>query len=137
MTFFRYGAIQLVAYGLDMGIFLLLVALFADQPVLANVAGKVVAGTFAFFSHRHFTFLSTRVGSKAQALRYFSLLAINIPLASVLLSAGLYLIDNPVPVKFVSDVICVALTYWISKRFVFRTDTHPPAPADRAEGARP
>ena len=135
MTFIRYGLIQLVAYALDMGAFLLLIALFEDQPVLANIAGKGVAGVFAFFLHRHFTFQSAHGSSKAQAVRYFSLLAINIPIASALFSVGLYVVDSPAPVKLVCDVICVALTYWISKLFVFHCATHPPVPADRAEGA--
>ena len=82
MTFIRYGAIQVMAYALDMGAFLLLIALVDDHPILANIAGKGVAGVFAFFLHRHFTFQSTHGSSKAQALRYFSLLAINIPVAS-------------------------------------------------------
>ncbi|ALI05373.1 MULTISPECIES: GtrA family protein [Pseudomonas] len=135
MTFIRYGAIQLVAYALDMGAFLLLIALFEEQPVLANIAGKGVAGVFAFFLHRHFTFQSSHGSSKAQAVRYFSLLAINIPVASALFSVGLAIVDNPAPVKFVCDVACVALTYWISKLFVFHSATHPPVPPDRAEGA--
>lgn len=135
MTFIRYGAIQLMAYALDMGAFLLFIALLEGHPVLANIAGKGVAGVFAFFLHRHFTFQATRGSSKAQAVRYFSLLAINIPVASVLFSVGLYVVDSPAPVKFVCDVICVALTYWISKLFVFHCDKHPPVPADRAEGA--
>ncbi|WP_246883031.1 GtrA family protein [Pseudomonas sp. Tri1] len=124
-----------MAYALDMGTFVLLMTLFQDHPVLANIAGKGVAGVFAFFLHRHFTFQSSHRSSKAQAVRYFSLLAINIPLASALLSAGLYFVNSPAPVKFVSDVACVVLTYWISKLFVFRSDTRPPAPADRTEGA--
>ena len=135
MTFIRYGAIQLMAYGLDMGIFLLLMVLFNDQPVLANIAGKGAAGVFAFFLHRHFTFQSSHGNSKAQAVRYFSLLAVNIPVASALFSAGLYFVNSPAPVKFVSDVVCVVLTYWISKLFVFHSDTPPPVPVDRAEGA--
>lgn len=135
MTFIRYGAIQVMAYALDMGAFLLLIALFGGHPILANIAGKGVAGVFAFFLHRHFTFQSTHGSSKAQALRYFSLLAINIPVASALFSVGLYVVDSPASVKFACDVICVALTYWISKLFVFHSTTPPPVPTDRAEGA--
>ncbi|MFC6573763.1 GtrA family protein [Pseudomonas brassicacearum] len=47
-----------------MGTFLLLMALFNDQPVLANIAGKGVAGVFAFFLHRHFTFQSTGAAAR-------------------------------------------------------------------------
>jgi putative flippase GtrA len=134
LTFIRYGAIQLLAYALDMSTFLLLISLFKDEAVLANIAGKGVAGVFAFFLHRYFTFQSTRGSGKAQALSYFSLLAINIPVASVLFSAGLYFVNSPTLVKFVSDIACVVVTYWISKLFVFRSDTHKSAPSDHVEG---
>jgi putative flippase GtrA len=135
LTFIRYGAIQLMAYALDMGAFLLLITFFEGHPVLANIAGKVTAGVFAFFLHRHFTFKSTYGSGKAQAMRYFSLLAINIPVASALFSVGLYFVDNPAAVKLICDVVCVALTYWISKLFVFHSDSRPPVPTDHAEGA--
>ncbi|MBT2338996.1 MULTISPECIES: GtrA family protein [Pseudomonas] len=126
MTFIRYAAIQLLAYALDMGTFLLLMAFSKDEPVLANIVAKGLAGLFAFFLHRHFTFKSNHGSGKVQALSYFSLLAINIPLASVLLSVGLYFVDNPTVVKFVADVACVFMTYWISKLFVFTSKTQAP-----------
>ncbi|MDO7898342.1 GtrA family protein [Pseudomonas citrulli] len=135
MTFIRYGAIQLLAYGLDMGTFLLLMVFFQDEPILANIAGKGVAGVFAFFLHRHFTFRSSQGSGKAQAVSYFSLLAINIPLASALLSAGLYVVDRPTAVKFAADVACVFMTYWISKGFVFTSKAATPERPDRVEGA--
>ncbi|NWC85304.1 GtrA family protein [Pseudomonas reactans] len=134
MTFVRYGTIQVLAYALDMGTFLLLLCLFSDHAVLANIAGKGVAGVFAFFLHRHFTFQSTGSSGKVQALRYFSLLAINIPVASALLGIGLFFVDNPTPVKFASDVVCVLMTYWISKLFVFRSKQYDPAPSDHMQG---
>ncbi|KJZ55930.1 GtrA family protein [Pseudomonas marginalis] len=134
MTFIRYGAIQVMAYALDMGSFLLLLSLFNDQPVLSNVAGKVIAGVFAFFLHRHFTFQSTHRSRQSQALRYFSLLAINIPMASALLGVGMHFVDSPTALKFISDVACVLMTYWVSKLFVFHSDKHDPASSDQAKG---
>lgn len=119
MTFLRYVTIQLLAYALDMGSFVLLTSLFKDDWVFMNIVGKVIAGMFAFFLHRHFTFESTQGSKKTQAVRYFSLLAINIPFSSALFTAGLHVLDAPAAVKFISDVLCVILTYWISKLFVF------------------
>lgn len=130
MTFIRYVAIQVLAYALDMGIFVLLLSLFSGQGVLANIIGKGVAGVFAFFVHRHFTFQSTGYSGKAQMLRYFTLLGINIPLASALLGVGLHFFDNPTAMKFASDVICVLMTYWISKNFVFHSNKHAPTSSD-------
>lgn len=134
MTFIKYGIIQVLAYALDMGSFLLLSLLLKDQPILANIAGKLIAGIFAFFLHRHFTFRSTSGSGKAQAIRYFSILAINIPVASTLFSAGLYFVNSPTPVKFSSDVACILVTYWISKLFVFNSPPQKPANTDCAKG---
>jgi len=134
LTFVRYGVIQVLAYALDMGAFLLLLSVFNDQAVLANIAGKGVAGIFAFFLHRHFTFQSTGSSRKAQAVRYFTLLAVNIPVASALLSVGLSFFDNPTAVKFTSDVACVLMTYWISKLFIFHSSKCHPVSSDRAKG---
>jgi putative flippase GtrA len=130
----RYGMIQVLAYALDMGTFMLLMTGFKEHPVLANIAAKGVAGIFAFFVHRHFTFRSSAGSGKAQALRYFTLLGLNIPIASLLFTAGLYLINAPAAVKFTSDVACVAITYWISKRFVFNANVEPVGASERPKG---
>ncbi|WP_248799625.1 GtrA family protein [Pseudomonas sp. MWU13-2105] len=119
MTFLRYIIIQVFAYALDMGAFIFLAFIFKDKLVLMNIAGKVIAGIFAFFLHRHFTFESTQGSKKTQALRYFSLLAINIPFSSAIFTIGLHFLNHPTLVKFISDILCVMLTYWISKLFVF------------------
>ena len=120
MTFVRYGLVQVVAYAIDMGCFLLLVWSGLSGPLLANVAAKVAAGLFAFAAHRRFTFgTGERANTLGQGLRYFSLLALNIPLSSGLLALLLLWIPQPAPAKFLSDVVIVALTYWVSKKLVF------------------
>lgn len=120
MSFIRYVAVQLVAYGLDMGTFVLMLASSGAGPLLANVSGKVVAGLFAFVVHRRFTFeaaSSSRQGP--QAVMYGLLLAFNIPLSSAVLSVVLLALPLPVAAKFLSDVICVFITYWLSRKYVF------------------
>lgn len=120
MRFARYIAVQVLAYGLDMGSFLLALSWWGAQPLLANVFGKVVAGCFAFFAHRSFTFdaaADARRGS--QAVMYTLLLALNIPLSAAALAVVLAVVPHPVLAKFLSDVICVLVTYWLSKRYVF------------------
>lgn len=132
MRFVRYVMVQLVAYGLDMGGFLLLITWLAMEPVTANIIGKVLAGLFAFVAHRSFTFgVAGTSGTRQQALRYFTLLALNIPLSTLLLSVLLWLIPFAVVAKFIADVVLVLLTYWLSKRFVFlNADASPPAIAE-------
>ncbi len=120
MRFVRYVAVQLLAYGLDMGSFLVALGFWGAQPLVANVVGKVVAGCFAFFAHRSFTFGTAAAGGQAsQAFMYTLLLALNIPLSAAVLAMVLTVVPHPVAAKFLSDVICVLLTYWLSKRYVF------------------
>ncbi|TKB26117.1 GtrA family protein [Desulfopila sp. IMCC35006] len=120
MKFVRYIAVQVLAYGLDMGGFLIVFDYFGAGPIIANIVGKIVAGIFAFFVHRSFTFVVSREGRKTrQAAMYFLLLALNVPISSVVLSIVLMAITQPVFAKFIADVIFVIVTYWISKKFVF------------------
>ena len=132
MRFVRYLLVQVLAYGLDMGVFILLFSQFGIQPLVANVIGKVFAGLFAFVAHRCFTFGVVCVGGAGlQAVRYFTLLALNIPLSALVLNSMLWVIPIAVLAKFVTDVSCVLITYWLSKRFVFlNSDTLAPASAE-------
>ena len=121
MRFARYLFVQVVAYGIDMGGFVLLHNYLQSSPQVANVIGKIMAGIFAFLAHRAFTFGATKqnTSSASQAFRYGLLLALNLPLSALALTLTLKVMPWAVPAKFVADVICVFLTYWLSKRFVF------------------
>lgn len=120
MTFVRYIAIQLLAYGIDMGLFLIVLKSGLSGPIMANVLAKLAAGIFAFIVHRNFTFrVAESSAIRHQAIRYFVLLALNIPAASAILALLLVWIAEPVAAKFVADIICVALTYALSKHFIF------------------
>ena len=129
----RYIAIQLLAYSIDMGAYLIALNIGVVGPVIANVIAKCAAGLFAFVAHRHFTFRAANgVGARGQAIRYFVLLALNIPLASAILALLLMWIPEPVVVKFIADVICVALTFLLSKHFIF---TGRPKQASKSDSA--
>ena len=118
--FARYLLVQVLAYGLDMGGFILLFVYFGVEPVIANIVGKILAGGFAFVVHRRFTFGVVETGNVGQqGVRYFVLLALNIPLSVMVLDVVLRVIPVVVAAKFVADVISVIFTYWLSKRIVF------------------
>lgn len=120
MTFLRYTIIQLLAYVIDIGGFLLLLHAQLLPPVLANILGKLAAGVFAFFCHKRFTFrVGGGRGTAGQAARYFTLLALNIPLSSSLLALQLVWINDTAAAKIIADIVCVALTYLLSKYLVF------------------
>lgn len=135
MTFVRYVSIQLLAYGIDMGVFLLILQTDLAAPIWANVLAKLAAGLFAFILHRYFTFRAAESGAiRHQAIRYFVLLALNIPVASAILVLLLLWITEPVAAKFIADIICVALTYAVSKRFVFAGQKKRPDSEKPTEG---
>ena len=94
MTFIRYIATQLAAYGIDMGLFLALVYVGSLGPIIANVFAKIAAGIFTFFVHRSFTFrLEKRKHNRKQMYRYFMLLGLNVPLSAGVLGLLLLVID--------------------------------------------
>lgn len=135
MTFFRYIVIQVLAYGIDMGGFLGLFHSGLLGPLTANVIAKLAAGIFAFAAHRAFTFRTSDPADRMhQAVRYFILLALNIPLSSGVLAVALRWISLPAAAKFMADAICVALTYWLSKSFVFIRKPRPIADHAGSEG---
>lgn len=120
MKFIRYVVIQLIAYGIDMGVFLVALYLGSLGTLTSNVLGKIAAGALAFLLHQRFTFRVAN-GSRdgKQAIRYFLLLGLNVPISSAALSVVLLLIDSPVIAKFISDIIGVFLSFWISNKWVF------------------
>ncbi|MDR1074895.1 MAG: GtrA family protein [Xanthomonadaceae bacterium] len=121
MSFIRYLLVQVAAYAIDMGGFLLLFGHLSVGPIYANVMGKVAAGLFAFLAHRSFTFRVERNDREhRQAVKYFVLLGINMPLSSVLLALLMLVIPYPAVAKFISDVMLVLLNFWLSGQFVFR-----------------
>ena len=121
MIFLRYLTIQGFAYIIDMGIFLLFLTSIGSGPIFANLLAKAAAGGFAFFAHRYFTFSGKSIFIGRQALLYFLLLAANVPIASAILIVMLLWIPDPIIAKFLSDIVCVALSYNLSKYFIFNT----------------
>ena len=122
MTFIRYVIIQLVAYVVDIGVFLLALKVGLFSPIISNIFSKITAGTLAFVAHRNFTFNSNNSADRLhQAIRYFILLSLNVPLSSGILAFFLLFIDNQIIAKVLADVLSVMLIFWLSKSFVFVT----------------
>jgi putative flippase GtrA len=119
VTFAKYTLIQLAAYLIDMGVFLLAVGWLPLGPLVANIVAKIAAGIFAFVLHRRFTFQISDVAPRAHAIKYFVLLSLNIPIASGALALFLLVIPHVVISKILADIVCVILTYGLSKYFVF------------------
>lgn len=119
-VFSRYFAVQLVAYVVDFGSFLLLSYSFGVNAMYANVAGKIAAGAFAFVAHRRVTFGADGHGNaRSQLLRYMLVLGINVPVSSAVLALLLRLTVYPAPAKLLADAICIGATFLLSKHLVF------------------
>lgn len=132
MTFMWYLVIQVLAYVIDMGAFLLALHLGWVGPIVANVIAKLAAGCFAFVAHRRFTFDVAGSGfAGRQAVRYFLVLAVNVPVASAILGLFLIWLPQPVVAKFLADIVSVALSYVLSKHFIFKV------PATAIDGTLP
>jgi putative flippase GtrA len=128
LTLLRYLLVQIVAYGLDLGTFQALVATGVSGPIVANLAGKVPAGIFAFLVHRRFTFrIGNAAGVHREAIKYLLLLLVNAPLSSLILAGLLGVMPHVTLAKILADVLSVGLTFTLTKYLVFA----------RRPGARP
>ena len=124
MQILRYALVLVFGYALDMGGFILLFMVSGLDPILANLISKVSAAVFAFVAHRHFTFGKAALGGTLQqATRYFALVALNMPVAAILLAGLLRVVPIVVVAKFAVDVICALLNFWLTKHFVFLAAT--------------
>ena len=124
MMFIRYIFVEILAYIVDMGGFLLMLKLGIFEAVAANILDKFAAGIFAFIANRNFTFCSNdNVDLNKQAIRYFVVLALNIPFSTGILSLFLLWINEPAIAKLLADGIGVALSFIICKKFIFTSKT--------------
>lgn len=120
MMFVRYVFIQLIAYAIDLGVFVLIVSSGLSEPLVANISSKIAAGAFAFICHRNFTFDAKYRGSSgSQAIRYAVVLGLNIPLTTALLALAMLWIEHVTLAKVCADAAGVVITFWISRVFVF------------------
>jgi len=127
VKFARYIAVQLGAYGLDIGVYLGALLLFGSGALVANATGKISAGIFAFYTHRSFTFSAASEAEHGrQASLYFLVLSLNLPMSSAALWAMLSIFPSPVLAKVVADIVCVFITYWLVRRYVFSVDRNYP-----------
>lgn len=121
IQFARYLLVGVVTYGVDIGVFLLLFDLLEIDLLMANMVSKVIAGVFSFLVHRVFTFSVNAVGgSTQQAVRYFTLLVLNIPLSSLILYCVMWIIPLEIAAKILSDVLLVLISFAQSKFIVFK-----------------
>lgn len=122
LVFTRYFFIQAALYLLDMGIFIFLCRLFLFPAVGANIVGKVIASLVAFVAHRFFTFGITGQDQLIrQAASFITLLLLNIPVSTLLLTLFLRGITWPEIAKLLADVMTLGINFLLIKKFIFRS----------------
>ena len=119
-VFLKYVSVQIALYVVDYGVFLIYLHFLDNTPVTANIAGKIVAGIAGCIVHRRYTFnISGNKNRSAHYIKYFLGLVLNIPLSSGVLSLLLTVFPYPEPAKFLSDVICLIISFALLKFFIF------------------
>ena len=120
MTFIRYIFIQIIAYGIDLGVFLVSFKLGWLSPIGANLLSKSAAGLFAFIAHKHFTFgIGHQSAHGKQVLSYIFLLGFNLIFCSGLLTLLMHWLPTPTLSKILTDICSVLISFSLSKRFIF------------------
>jgi putative flippase GtrA len=135
--FVRYFLVQVAAYAVEWAAYL--AARHFNVDILpANVAAKVTALCFAFFSHRAFTFRTHQGHVLWQAVRYLAGFAFNTTISTFLLWVFHTQLQLPeVGAKILADTLIVAASFVIAKKLIFRTakpaanPDSEPAPAPR------
>jgi putative flippase GtrA len=118
----RYLIVQVAAYGVDYGGFLIGIGGIGFTSVTANVLSKSTAGLVAYFLHRLFTFRSGAEGaSLSEMMKYAALLSINLPVSS----AALVFLERffaPELAKFFADLLIVGANFVVSRHLIFRPE---------------
>ena len=120
MVVVPYILVQLIAYAFEMSCFAITLSFLGLEIIGANLVSKLFAGSFAFFAHRKFTFSGAENSNGVfQAIKYFALLSLNIPISSILISLFVWINLNPIIAKLLSDSICIVATFIVSKKIIF------------------
>lgn len=125
MPLVAYTIVQIAGMSVDYVAFILLVEFGLISPLLANAIGKCIGVIVAFNGHRRLTFRESAMKKNAssifmQALKYSSMLPLNIVASSILLSLILSSGFIPAVAKIFSDLITFVLFFAANKYLVFR-----------------
>ena len=127
----RFGAVGIVAYVIDVGLFNVLVhvgdpGVLADRPLTAKTVSTVVATVFAYQANREWTWKDrSRRGFWREYSLYFVLNAIGLAITLVPLAVSRYVLglDSALADNISANVVGVGLgtlfRFWSYRRWVF------------------
>lgn len=120
LSILRYIAVGTFVYVIEYCCYLLLILYLSAAPLYANAIAKVIAGFFAYFFHRIYTFKKNFYeGLYKDFAKYVAVLLINIPLFSfIFYLVNLIGLDYKIT-KIIADIFCIAIAYLQTRFFVF------------------
>lgn len=137
----RYVIVGAVVYGIDVGLFIILMMVIPKRHYLeANTVAKMVAAIAGFFLHKHFTFSwEQRHSIVRQIALYAAVFAFNMALSTglVYLLVGRLALPT-LPSRIFVDVVVTGAAFFASRQLVFRVSppAAPAAPAAPASAKR-
>jgi putative flippase GtrA len=125
MSLIPYTLVQIAGMGVDYIFFILLIKFEVLSPLFANALGKCIGVMVAFNGHRRLTFPESALNKDAssiiiQALKYSSMLPMNIAVSSILLTSIISAGITAAVAKLVSDLITFILFFAVNKYLVFK-----------------
>jgi putative flippase GtrA len=121
----RYLLVGAVVYGVDLGLFTVIIALSSARLyVAANVAAKVAGAAVGFALHKNVTFTWQQQSSiVVQSLLYGTLLLFNMGLSTALLYLAVSgFAQSAIASKIAIDIVVVGISFVISRSLVFRPE---------------
>jgi putative flippase GtrA len=123
----RYNLVQVSAYVIDIGLFMVVVFLLPERLAIANFCGKAFAGVYAFIFHKYFTFRSVvGGGGKGEALRFTLLNIFTFFMSTFFLLLFTPYITDTFFSKLLADVICIGMTFLLANKLVFNVSERKP-----------
>ncbi|WP_428802762.1 GtrA family protein [Vibrio kyushuensis] len=120
-----YVFFQGLVYVLELSLFVFMTQVLALNVIESNAFCKVVASVTSFYMHKYCTFKQSQMtggNTGSQAVKYFSIVIINTVITSLMLwflydVMGLFALFS----KFISDVIVILISFYLTKKIVFGT----------------
>lgn len=126
---FKFASSSLLSFGIDYGLFIILLHLtgswgLAASVAFANIVSRIVSGTFNFTMNKHLIF--KQKGSLAKGTLSYILLASCILIGNTillnLLTGPLHI--NPYIAKIVTEISFFSLSYIVQKNIIFAKKTN-------------
>ena len=123
----RFGIVGVLNTGVDVALYAVLALGLGWHPVLANTASYAAGTVCSFVINRAWTFADRRGGAAAgrQFLRFLGVNLATLAIGNLAIALLLAFGAGPMAAKGVSVLLCFAINYALTRRFVFNAAAGP------------